>query len=74
MQRHEVGAETGQSADALAYRIGNIMDLQIEENMFPLVLQIPYCVGTGTVKQFHADFIKRNTVAKGFYELLHILQ
>ena len=50
------------------------MDLQIEENMFPLILQIPYCVGTGTVKQFHADFIKRNTVAKGFYELLHILQ
>ena len=74
MQRHQVGTETGQGADALGHRIGNIVDLQIEENMFPLVLQIPYCIGTGTVKEFHPDFIKRNTIAKGFNKLLHIIQ
>jgi hypothetical protein len=64
----QIDIQLGRSRHRVRYGVRDIVIFQVEEDLLPLLLQLPHDIGTGTRKQRRAYFVKRNGVAKALYQ------
>ena len=50
-----VGAQAGEHARRVAHRVGDVVELEVEEHLEPTVLEITDYLATRLVEQLHAD-------------------
>ena len=74
MDVDNVGAEAHERREAACHGVRDVVKLEVEEDVLPLLLQPPHDVGADAVEELHADFVIGNGVAErrneGFY-ILH---
>ena len=62
-----------QDAQSIGNRIGNIMELEIEEHLLALVLKVFDHLVSHAVKKLHANLVESHTVAQSFDKVMNLI-
>ena len=73
MDIDNVGAEAHERREAACHGVRDVVELEVEEDVLPLLLQPLHDVRADAVEELHADFVIRDGVAEGFHKTFHIL-